>query len=127
MFTYMYTFMYIYMYVHTYIYIHVCMYNYIKIRRVSPKRCQDQIASSSASMLPYSVLKKPKTLHHCYMCTPPNTFHRLYLPFFLLSANVCVYHIAYTYSRPHSPGNPHPPQNTHKGSNMCILGTQRPE
>jgi len=53
--------------------------------------------------------------HHC-MCAPPHSLHRLYRPVLLLSANMCVYHIAYVYTRTPLFGEPPPHPCTHKGS-----------
>jgi len=55
-------------------------------------------------------------MHHCYMCLSPNSFHRLYLPVLLLSANTCVYQIAYVYTRTPLLGEPPPLPSTHIGS-----------
>ena len=39
---------------------------------------------------------------HIYMCTPPHSLHQRCLPVHLLSANLCVYPIAYIHTRTHS-------------------------
>jgi len=57
------------------------------------------------------------------MCTPPHSLHRLYRPVLFLSANLCVYHIAYVYSRTPLFGEPPPPQAHTKEMFVCMLTT----
>ena len=62
------------------------------------------------------VCLESQRMHHCHMCSPLHSLHRLYRPHLLLSANLCVHHIAYVCSRTLLFGEPPPPPSTHKGS-----------
>ena len=68
---------------------------------VSSDRVQDQITQLCAWMFPHSVLRKSKTASLPYVHIPSH-LHRLYMPVLLLSAHVCVHHIAYIYLHTHT-------------------------
>ena len=66
-------------------------------------------------------LERQRMLHHC-MCAPPHSLHRLHLPILLLSANVCVYHIAYVYTHTPLLGDPPTSPEVHtKGVSVCMF------
>ena len=62
------------------------------------------------------VCLESQRMHHQCMCAPLHSLHRLYLPVLLLSANLCVYHIAYVYTCTPLFGEPPTTPSTHKGS-----------
>jgi len=62
-------------------------------------------------------------MHHHYMCAPPHSLHRLYRPVLLLSADLCMYHIAYAYSRTPLFGEHPPPQAHTKEALVCMSTT----
>ena len=73
------------------------------------------------------VCLESQRLHHCYMCTPPHSLHRLYPPIFHLPTNLCVFHIVciYIYSPTLARRPPPSPQTHTKGVLFVYSRTHR--
>jgi len=79
---------------------------------------------------PILCLENRRMHHHC-MRAPPHSLHWLYLPvllLLLLSANLCVYHIAYAHTRTPLFGEPpHHPKHTQREFQFVCLQPYRPK